>query len=183
MSIDKIKLHNNKLSDELYTFQYSVEFFIKYSNIDHNDIILCPFSLKWSAFVKILRQHGFNVIYTGDINFFNLDKTFIDENKITCIIDNPPFTIKDEVLKKSIELEVPFAYIMPIDVLGGVKRHKLFKRMILQVLIPNKRLKFITPKNKSLLNNPATFHSIFISNGLLKNNIILADINEYEDFL
>lgn len=186
MTIDKQNLHSNELGDELYTFDYTVDFLVKHleqnSTIKKADTILCPFSSDWSAFYRVLKMRGYNVVISNK-NFFDIDEAFIQENNISYIIDNPPFSIKDKVLLHSFNLNRPFIYILPLDALGGSKRHKMFDsfKSPLQALIPDKRLKFITPKHKTVQSNPVTFHSIFVSNGAFKNNLITDFIVEYEN--
>jgi len=62
-----------------------------------------------------------------------------------CIIDNPPYSIKQRVFEKCFELGKPFALFVPLDTLERRYIKKIFgSSPDLQVIIPSKRTDFIT---------------------------------------
>ena len=70
---------------------------------------------------------------------------FIDGPLRQCdyIITNPPFSIKDKVIEKVYEYAVKTVLILPIDALGGVKRHSLYKRHGYPgVYVPSRRIAY-----------------------------------------
>lgn len=103
----------------------------------------------WEAFYHInsksadyLKELGFNVIYE------NID--FFTHNKGDIIVSNPPFSIKNDVLRRLCELDKPFILIMPCQVLTTQYTQQLFKNKKLQVIIPKKRIMFQDQSNTLL---------------------------------
>lgn len=63
-------------------------------------------------------------------------------SKYDLIITNPPFSLKDQFLKRCYDLEVPFALLLPVQSISGIKRSKMFKDRGMQVLVLPKRVDF-----------------------------------------
>lgn len=87
----------------------------------HNDkdvplTIWCPFDNKDSAYVEELSKLSYvNVIYSHideGQNFFEYEPEEYD-----LIISNPPFSIKDMILKRLYELNKPYALLFPLPTL------------------------------------------------------------------
>lgn len=66
-----------------------------------------------------------------------------------CLITNPPYSLKDEFLAKAFEYGKPFAFLLPLTTLEGIKRGKMFREKEIQMIIPDKRINFIIPSKKS----------------------------------
>lgn len=113
-----------------------------------------------------LWSRGFNVVgsdikgYNQDIEAVNslngvtnktytkyFGKSFLDWNPtdFDCIITNPPFSLKEEFLKRCFDFGKPFALLLPLTTLESEKRHKIFREHKIQLIIPNKRFNFETP--------------------------------------
>lgn len=61
----------------------------------------------------------------------------------TVIITNPPYSKKDEFIQRALDLDVPFAMLLPISSLEGKTRSELWRAAEnLSLLIPNKRVEF-----------------------------------------
>src|SRR3990167_10448344 len=90
-----------------------------------------------------LRGKGFKV--TG---ILNTDFLFCNLTNVDCLITNPPYSKKYEFLKKAYELGKPFAFLLPITALEGKKRGELYRKYGIQLIIPNKRINFITPSGR-----------------------------------
>ncbi|AGM25508.1 hypothetical protein [Spiroplasma chrysopicola] len=109
------ELYDVKTTDEWYTFPKTIEALNIY--LPQNSNILCPFSWKESNFVKVLSKYH-NVVYShlskGTIlkNFYSYTKN--DLKNIDFIIDNPPFSTRNEVFMKLYELNIPFAMLVPL---------------------------------------------------------------------
>lgn len=140
-----MKLNNVKPTnyDNLYTQQEAIKFLC--DNID-----LSKIKTIWECaggtgnISNYLNNLGINVISTDieqGVNFL--------ENNFECemIITNPPYSKKNEFLKRAFELGKPFAFLLPLTTLEGNFRNKLFKNKNIQVLIPNKRFDFTGKKN------------------------------------
>ena len=103
----------NKESDEVYTPSYAVKPIIKY--IKPGSIVWCPFDTVDSAYVEELNAAGFTVIYShidDGYNFFEYEPAEYD-----VIISNPPFSIKDDILRRLNKLDKPYAMLMPLPAL------------------------------------------------------------------
>lgn len=100
MALNKgyLQAKTDKESDETYTPAYAVKPILKY--IPKNSIVWCPFDTKESEYVRLIQENGNKVIFSHideGKNFF-----FYEPKEYDCIISNPPFSLKDEVLKKVI---------------------------------------------------------------------------------
>jgi len=62
--------------------------------------------------------------WTGD--FFRAPEHFIED--IDCIISNPPYSMSDEILERLFRIGKPFALLMPVSRLHGVKRQSLYRK-------------------------------------------------------
>jgi hypothetical protein len=80
-----------------------------------------------------------------------------------CIITNPPFSIKDEFLRKCYQHGKPFALIMPLTGLEGRKRQALYRTHGLELLIFDRRINYETPSGKG---SGSWFPSGWFSHGL-----------------
>ena len=90
-----------------------------------------------------LNNKGFNVIATDILQ--GVDFLTYAPDKFDCIITNPPFSIKQEFLKRCYELGKPFALLLPLTTFETLKRQRLFKKYGLQVIFFDKRINFETP--------------------------------------
>lgn len=97
-----------KKNDEYLTPEYAVLPIVKYLNSEST--IWCPFDKEDSAFVKVFKAAGHNVIYShiddGE-DFFNIEVPECDY-----IISNPPFSKRTEILQKLCEIGKPFALLI-----------------------------------------------------------------------
>ena len=142
----------NFYSDEWYTDQQTVELCISLLNPKPRSVILCPYDSDKSLFVKELKERGFVVLY-GMQNF--LDQQYHADY----IMTNPPFSIKDQVIERIFEYGIPSLLLLPIDSLGKVKRHAMYKEHgYPSVYIPSKRIKYYNENWE--LQNGIGFHSI-----------------------
>lgn len=124
----------SKKSDEHYTPQYAVD-------------ILLPYLPKgktiWEAaygtgkLAKHLRTAGHKVVGNPGLDFRRDDPGEFD-----IIVANPPFSLKDEFLKRAYSLGKRFASLLPLEALTGEKRCPLFMRHGIEMLVPSKRIKF-----------------------------------------
>ena len=103
----------------------------------------------WSPFFCNGKQKEyFKELFNLDI--IHEDEDFFENNKGECIIDNPPFGKIKEVCVRLKELDKPFIMIMP----NHTFLYKRFQRPFqdfLQIIIPNKRIKFLKNNEKTNL--------------------------------
>lgn len=152
----------NKESDEVYTPSYAIKPLLKY--ISKDAVIWCPFDLENSEYVQILRKNGNKVIFSHIDNGENFFEYEPNEN-YDYIISNPPFSIKDDVLKRLFELNKPYAMLLPIPTLQGQKR---FKYMIdCQALIFDKRINYYKNKETKEIQKGVSFGSFYLCKNFL----------------
>jgi len=98
--------------DEYYTPKYVVEILLPYLKKKENiKTIWCPCDREESEFVKVLFKAGYNVIYSH-IDYGQDFLTFEPLEEYDAIITNPPFSIKNDIIKRCIELDKPFALLL-----------------------------------------------------------------------
>lgn len=161
-------------NDEAYTPYYASEPIMKY--IPKNKVVWCPFDNEWSSFVQLLKENGNEVIYShidNGLDFFNYEPEYYD-----CIISNPPFSIKDKVLKRLYELNKPFAILLPMNSLQGVNRYQYFKNGI-QLLAFDQRIGFHNPYSLIDPIEGSPFASAYFCKDILPKDLILEHLNKY----
>lgn len=166
------KADRTKKGDETYTPYYAVDPIIKY--LKEKSKIWCPFDKEWSAFVKVLQEAGHEVVFTHlekDGDFFKFDKEFA--GKFDYIISNPPYTIKDDILKRLYELEVPFMMLLPVNTLQGIGRGPLFVKHQPELLCFDARINFHKKGHMKVTQNGAAFGSGYICNNVLPEKLVL----------
>ena len=132
----KPKLLMNGHFDELYTPCYALNPLLPFLK---QGWLIWECAWGTGALANHLKNIGFEVIGNGE-DFLT---TYRDCN---VIVTNPPYSKKEEFLKRAYELGKPFAFLMPLTALEGIKRGDLYSRHGLQLIIPNRRINFVTPK-------------------------------------
>lgn len=163
----------DKASDEVYTPAYAVEPLLPHlaafqSMQNHPITIWCPMDKEDSEFVKVFQSNGYQVIYShvdNEQNFF----TYEPSESYDIIISNPPFSIKDQVIKRLWELQKPYAMIMPVQVLQGQKRFPYMEDC--QALVFDKRINFYTDPAKKEVQKGVAFGSIYLCRNFLKRDL------------
>lgn len=64
-----------------------------------------------------------------------------------CIVTNPPYSLKDQFLKRCYLLGKPFALLLPLTTLEG-KRQQWLEEYGIEIILLNKRLNFETPSGE-----------------------------------
>lgn len=79
-------------------------------------------------------------------------------------ITNPPRNGNKKFIKRAIELWKPFVFLLRLEHLGWVEASRLMKDLNIQIIIPPKRINYITPKMMRWEKVwGSQFHSIFIT--------------------
>ena len=162
-------LYSKGKNDECYTPPEGVTPILKY--IPKDAIIWCPFDTKESEFVKQISKQNKVIasnIHTGQ-DFFEYEPEEWD-----IIISNPPFTNKRKYFERAIELGKPFALIMSITWLNDASPKQVFKGKDMQLLMFDKRLKFIKPDGERM--GSPTFSSAYFCYNFLPKQIIMEEI-------
>ena len=164
----------DKASDEVYTPAYAVKPILKYIEmIGFPMTIWCPFDTEESEFVKLIRAAGHKVIYShidDGRNFFYWEP----EEHYDAIISNPPFSIKDDILKRLYELDKPYAMLLPIPALQGQKRFPYIKEC--QALIFDKRINYFKDLNTKEIQKGVSFGSFYLCRDFLPKDLIFEEL-------
>lgn len=138
----------NEKNDELYTPSNAVIPLL--TIIPKSYIIWECTDFGSSNITKIFKDNGYKVISTHISNFnFLTDKPSF---YFDVIITNPPYSLKDEFIKKCYEYKKPFALLLPITALEGSKRNELYHKYGIQLLIFDKRINYMKNKKSNWFN-------------------------------
>ena len=108
---------------------------------------------------KQLEKNGFKVIGNNKIDC--LKEQPEDWN---FLITNPPFSNNKDFIQRAIELNKPFALLIRLEHLGGKRAFELLKDLNFKIIIPKKRINYITPKMKQGIKvGGSPFHSIWLT--------------------
>lgn len=159
-------------NDECYTPAYGVIPILKY--IPKNWVVWCPFDTENSEFVKLIKANGNDVIASHIDNGRDFYK-YEPPCKWDCIISNPPFTNKRKIFERALSFNKPFALLMSLTWLNDSAPKQLFKDKDLQLLMFDKRIKFV---NNGVVNNKITFSSGYYCYNFLPKQIICEELKE-----
>jgi len=118
-----------------------------------------------------LKNQGFKTISTGiEFNFLNGMPNF----NFDAIVTNPPYSLKDQFIEKAFSYNKPLALLLPLTALEGRKRQQVYKKYGIQLIIPDKRINFITPPGKG---SGSWFATMWLTHGLnLPRDIMFVDL-------
>ena len=91
------------------------------------------------------------------------------------IVSNPPFTNKRKFFERALSFNKPFALIMTNTWLNDSAPKQLFKDKDLQLLMFDKRMKFISPDGRD--NDKITFSSSYYCWNFLPKQIIMEELD------
>jgi hypothetical protein len=131
----------NPKFDHFDTPDYAVKPLLKY--INPNWTVWEPTDTYGkSRITAVLRKRGNKVVSTGkkEIDFIHEDPRF----EFDCIVTNPPYSNKDGFIAACMEQEKPFALLLPLTALEGIRRGGLFRSMgkDFGVLVFDRRVEF-----------------------------------------
>lgn len=127
----KVFSHSNE--DEYMTPQYAVDIIKPYIK---SGIVWCPFDKSDSKYVET-----FNGIYTHIDNGQDF-LTYKPDFEFDYIISNPPFSIKNEVIKKCLEYNKPFVLLLPFTMFNSIASIRLLNTFNVQFLMMDRRISF-----------------------------------------
>lgn len=173
-------LTSNKTAsgDEMYTPFYAVAPLVKHLKNSGYKTIWCPFDEEWSAYVRMFKEEGFNVIRSSlsdGKDFFKYEPG----EPYDVIISNPPFSKKDEVIRRLDELRHPFVILLPLNSLQGKSRFSVFKTGI-QLLSFDQRIGFHTPKSMEVPIEGSPFASAYFCRDFLPRDLIVEMLDKYD---
>lgn len=157
-------LYSKGKNDECMTPVYGVIPILKY--VKPNQTVWCPFDTEESNFVKELSAIT-TVIHShkdSGQDFYTWEPDSWD-----VIISNPPFTNKRKIFERALSFNKPFALMMSNTWLNDSAPKQLFKDKDLQLLMFDKRIKFI---NDKIVNDKITFSTSYFCYNFLPKQII-----------
>lgn len=121
INIGYLTANRTSAGDEVYTPFYAVEPLLEFLPKDKK--IWCPFDEEWSAFYQFLSEKGYEVerssLKEGQ-DFFRYEPEHWD-----ILVSNPPFSKKNDVLKRAFSFQKPFALLLPVNSIQGKARYKI----------------------------------------------------------
>ena len=128
--------------DDIYTPEYAVKPLLKYIPKNITVWECCDFG--GSKITKLLKEHGCKVISTDkEDDFFK----YVPKEDFDMIITNPPYSLKDDFIRKCYEWNKPFCLLLPITALEGKVRGKMFREKGIEVLVFDSRVDFTKKGN------------------------------------
>ena len=153
--MDFPKLHN---FNEMYTPPEAMQYIIPYLS---KDMVWWEMCYGQWHMANVLRENWYSIVWEPWRDCF-------DEPPVCDgIITNPPFNGNKKFINRAIELWKPFAFLIRLEHLGWVEACRLFKDMDIQIIIPEKRINYITPKMmnwEKVWGSP--FHSVWLTHWL-----------------
>ena len=86
------------------------------------------------------------------------------------IVSNPPFSCKDDVLKRLNELGKPYAMLLPLPTLQGQNRFEYLVDS--EVLVFDRRINFFKDAAQTEIVKGVAFASVYICKGILPSKLI-----------
>ena len=151
------KLHN---FNDMYTPPESMKYIMPFLD---KDLIYWEACYGKGHMADELIDNGFTVVGRSEIDCLKEKPKHNWDFWIT----NPPFNKNKKFIKRAIKLCKPFAFLIRLEHLGGVEACELLKDLDFQLIIPEKRINYITPKmlaGEKAGGSP--FHSIWLIKGL-----------------
>lgn len=153
-------------NDEYLTPAYAVYPIVR--RLRAGATVWCPFDMADSAFVRILSDCGFHVIYghirTGQ-DFFKSDIPDCDY-----IVSNPPYSLKGKIIKRLYEIGKPFAMLINFQGIFDCKeRFRMFKDNRVEMLWLSPRVNYIAGNGG--VSPRAPFQSGYLCSGICKHQL------------
>lgn len=167
--------YENGGGDEQYTPAKTVEIILPYIQHLKDKIIWCPFDRDDSQFVKVLKENGFNVVYSH--LDYGQDFFEYEPEKWDVIISNPPYHNKRAYWERCLNFNKPFALLLPINILSDSIINVTMKGRENEfcMLVPSRRTKFYNAKTGVVGKQP-TFKAAYLGANIFEQRIILADL-------
>ena len=156
--------------DEWFTPKEAVYPILKY--LKPNSVVWCPFDTEESLFVKILRESDYQVIHShisNNQNFF-----FMDVPSCDYIVSNPPYSLRNKILKRLFEIGKPFTMLMNTNGLfDSDLRWNLFKNNNFTLIYLKGRVNYMEKYGEKSKSSPP-FQSAYICSQISDKQIIFA---------
>lgn len=162
-------------SDECLTPRYAVLPIVKYLKAKGFKTIWCPFDTADSFYVRVLQSEGFKVIFSHiDVNYDFFKYT--PPVQYDAIVSNPPFSIKDAILKRLYALKKPFMVLLPQNSFQSDKRTQMFMEHGVEYLGFRQRICFYTRGNLNAWQSGNHFASGYFCKDVLPEKLIFENL-------
>ena len=146
----------NGVNDELYTPDIAIYPLLEY--IDKSLVVWECTDFGESNITKIFKNNGNKVISTHINNFNFLTDT--PDFEFDIIITNPPYSLKNEFIRKCFEYNKPFCLLLPLTALEGVERGVMYRKYGIEVLVLDKRINYMNNKKSNWFNTSWFCHNV-----------------------
>jgi hypothetical protein len=164
---------STKSSDDFQTPPEALDYLLPYIPDTIKIIWECASGVGYLA--NALCNAGYKVI-CSDINPYNQHTLKINflvgeiPEPYDMIITNPPYKYKNQFIKRCYELGKPFALLMPLTTLESRERQILYAKYGITLIIPDKRINFMTPSGRG---SSSWFATAWYTWGILPDNQII----------
>lgn len=143
-------------TDEWYTDEATARKCFELLEAKTGSTVLLPFDTNKSVFVQIANELGLNALY-GMTDFIEGDQYECDY-----ICTNPPFSLKNQVIQRCFEYGKKSVLVMPLDVIGGLKRRQIYQQYELpKIWLPAGRISYF---DQNWTKRPSSnFHSVLLT--------------------
>lgn len=145
--------------DDFQTPPYALEPLLPY--LHKNGTIWEPACGK-GYLVDEFRRLGYTTIGTDILT--GQDFFTYEPECFSCIVTNPPFSLKGQFLKRCYELGRPFALLMPLTALETKQRQQLMQTYGIEIILLDRRINFETPN--MIAKSSSWFATAWFTNGL-----------------
>ena len=175
INIGYLTANRTSAGDEVYPPSYAVEPLTEFLPKDKK--IWCPFDEEWSAFYQYFSENGYDVIRSSlkeGQDFFRYEPDDWD-----ILVSNPPFSKKNDVLKRAFSFRKPFALLLPVNRIQSKQRYKIFNNQV-QMLVFDGRVDYHTRQNMECTTKGNHFGSAYFCRDLLPTKLELRQLVKYD---
>ena len=166
--------------NEQWTPRYAVEMLIPYIQHWKGKTIWCPFDTDESMFVKVLKEQGFNVVYSHlayGQDFFTYEPAEWD-----VLLSNPPYQDKAKFMERADSFGKPWALFLPLNITADSVLNRMFGDCSeLTILMPNKRTRFYNKNKPDAKQAQPTFKASYIGRNFFTKQFIGVDLPDKID--
>ena len=147
----------NKGADDYETPRNALEMILR--DVPHHNLIWDPFFCTGHV-LQFFDALGYRCINVNR-DFFKYEPFLYD-----IIVTNPPYSIKDAVLTRLLQLGRPFAALMPLSTIATAYFFTLMRNRTYQLVIANRRFNFLRHNNEPKTKNKVcTFATVWVTVG------------------
>jgi len=151
-----MKLHILSNYNEIYTPDYALDYIKDFLPKDKIYWEACYW--EWHM-ARALEKRWLNVVWYKEMDCLQEQPKEWD-----ILITNPPFKWNKLFIKRAIELNKPFIFLLRLEHLWWVDSMNILSNIDFKIIIPKKRINYITPKILAWWKTWwSTYHSIYLT--------------------